>query len=104
VLRSPAAVVAGAISLGVGSVLLFVGLGLALASDSCPTEDPRCVGSPGAWVGLGAAGGVLIAVGIPLLVYGAKRVPVDSTAAAALPRPLPKWAGMPAGHGWRWEF
>jgi hypothetical protein len=53
---------------------------------------------------MGIAGGVLVAVGIPLLVYGAKRISVSSTTAAVLPRPLPPWAGMPAGHGWRWAF
>lgn len=104
VLRSRAAVVGGAVSLGVGTALFFVGLGLAIASDSCGANDPNCVGGPSLPLGLGIAGGILVVVGIPLLVYGAKRVPAGSTDAAALARTLPKWAGAPAGHGWRWEL
>ena len=60
-------------------------------------------GNPAAEIGLGVAGGVLIAVGIPLLIYGARKVPVGAPT-ASLPSPLPKWAGAPAGRGWRWEF
>jgi hypothetical protein len=54
------------------------------------------------------AGVVLIAVGIPLTVYGARRVPVATALlpgkSDALASPLPGWAGAPGGAGWKWSF
>jgi hypothetical protein len=46
-------------------------------------------------------GAVALAVGIPLLIYGAKKVPVrpEATALAA-----PAWVGAPGGAGWSWQF
>jgi hypothetical protein len=48
-------------------------------------------------------GGIIgVAVGIPLLVYGAKKVPVkvDGAPEAA----TAKWVGAPGGAGWQWKF
>jgi hypothetical protein len=42
-----------------------------------------------------------IAVGVPLLVYGAKKVPVNPAAAATA---TSKWVGSPGGAGWAWTF
>jgi hypothetical protein len=44
---------------------------------------------------------VALAVGIPLLVYGAKRVPATSERSQG---PLPKWAGAPSAAGWGWTL
>ena len=50
-------------------------------------------------LGFFVGGLVGIAVGVPMLVYGAKRVPAGSTAKA-----LPTWVGSPVARGWAWRF
>jgi len=46
-------------------------------------------------------GGVVgLAVGVPLIIYGAKRVSAES----ALVPSLPRWAGAPGATGWGWRF
>jgi hypothetical protein len=50
-------------------------------------------------------GGVIgVAVGIPLIVYGGKRVPVDPSGEPLQVNASPQWLGAPGGSGWIWRF
>jgi hypothetical protein len=56
-------------------------------------------------IGLVVGGVVGLAVGIPLLIYGARRVPI--TPGSAPPpeaKAVPTWVGAPGGAGWVWRF
>jgi hypothetical protein len=99
--------VGGAVAVGLGGILLFSAL-ILLGTDNSVTCDQfgeNCTSNAaGAEIGLGVTGGILVAVGIPLLIYGARKVPVAVGPGATIPSPLPKWAGAPAARGWRWQF
>jgi hypothetical protein len=100
------ALTAGAIAVGLGGIFLFSAL-ILLGTDSttCDFNGVCTNNAAAAEIGLGVSGGLLVAIGIPLLIYGARRVPVVAVApGATIPSPLPKWAGAPAAHGWRWQF
>jgi hypothetical protein len=93
---------AGIVGVSVGSMLIVSALAVGVVSDSGCTPDGFCSNSNGGVVlGLGVTGVVLVAIGVPLLVYGARKVPVRS---AAAPPALPVWAGAPSARGWRWQF
>jgi hypothetical protein len=48
-------------------------------------------------IGLSIGGAVALAVGIPLAIYGSKKVPVGGAPAVA-------WLGAPSRDGWAWRF
>jgi hypothetical protein len=83
---------------------LLVAMGLVIA------EEYTCVATnygisltclhTGAVAGLGVAGGLSILAGIPLVVYGSRKVPRGEGATSSLSR----WAGAPSARGWRWEL
>jgi hypothetical protein len=92
---------AGIVGITGGAVMLASALILATAH----ILDFRCAGSGNSngmpcdqhtpeVVGLSLGGVAALALGIPLLVYGAKKVPVGT----------PAWAGAPGGPGWRWRL
>ena len=61
--------------------------------------------SAGWWRLMVAGAGIAaIAVGIPLIIYGAKKVPVGAAPIAGALPGMPAWAGAPGGTGWRWRF
>jgi hypothetical protein len=106
VLRSGAAV-------GFGTALLVVGTLTASATAPFLHAGPQICTSDGAGyacstqgvstglIALAAVGIAGAVVGIPLIVYGAGRVPVSSTDQVGA---LPRWAGTPGANGWRWSF
>ncbi len=114
--RSTGAMVGGIVGVSVGAVLLLSAGIEALVADSCASTIDLNTGSSiggcssgtGAVIGLSIAGLIGIGVGIPLIVWGAKRVPVGTALAPgkafALESPLPKWVGLPGGTGWKWQF
>jgi hypothetical protein len=91
--RSTAMMVTGIVLTSVGGLVTLVG-SLAVVGDSFGG------GSNGASTGFLIGGLVGLGVGIPLLVYGSKKVAVDPAAAAA----AAKWIGAPGGAGWQWKF
>jgi hypothetical protein len=93
--RSTAAIVSGIVLVSAsGLALLYVG-GTAMGdcASNCDSRDSLDRG-----LLIGTAAGLLI--GIPLIVYGAKRVPTESGAVQMVPR----WAGGPTTTGWGWRF
>jgi hypothetical protein len=98
--------IGGAVAVGLGGIFLFSAVIVATTSSTtCDFQGDCTSNGAAAEIGLGVSGGLLVAVGIPLLIYGARRVPVAVVGpSATIPSPLPKWAGAPAGRGWRWEF
>jgi hypothetical protein len=104
--RSVGAMVGGIVGISAAGILIFSTFFVALNS-SCVIDSngEQCFPDTGALVGLSVASLAALAVGIPLLVYGAKKVPVGaSTSENALEGTLPQWAGAPGGTGWRWRF
>lgn len=77
-----------------GLAILYVG---ATAMGGCEGD---CEGHANVVRGTLIGGAVALAVGIPLLIYGAKRVPPETAGAT----PLPKWAGAPSATGWGWSL
>jgi len=114
--RSTGAMVGGIVGISVGAVLLLSAGVEALVADSCSAvtfnnsfeSTTSCGSGTGTVIGLSIAGLIGIGVGIPLIVWGAKRVPVGTALAPgkafALESPLPKWVGLPGGTGWKWQF
>jgi hypothetical protein len=105
--RSVGGMVAGIIGVSAGGVLLVSSAFAALIADATQCFDSgvgSCHQDQGPAIALGVSGGVAIAVGIPLIIWGARKVPVGTVAAGELPSPLPAWAGAPGGPGWRWRF
>jgi hypothetical protein len=102
--RSQAAMSGGIASVTLGGVLL-VGGGLAGVFQATCTA--QCNHTP-VIVGLLATGGVLLAMGIPLILYGAKTVTAPGGAVALVPRrPLPFMTPVdpsPAAGGWAVRF
>jgi hypothetical protein len=109
--QSTGAMVGGIVGISLGGVLLLSAAVAAALADSCSVDNngfTTCSSNEGAAIGLTVAGIVLIAVGIPLVIYGARRVPLGSALVPgqsnAFASPLPAWAGAPGGTGWRWKF
>jgi hypothetical protein len=106
--RSTGAMVGGIIGVSLGAVLLIAALFEATLADTCnvydSTGDVACGGNSTAAIGLTVGGLVGIGVGIPLIIYGAKKVPVGTALTNGVPSPLPAWAGTPGGTGWKWQF
>jgi hypothetical protein len=106
--RSTGAMVGGIVGVSLGAVLLLSAAIEATVGDSCLYSGDSCGNNTGTVIGLTVAGLIGIGVGIPLIVYGAKRVPVGTALAPgkafALASPLPQWAGAPGGTGWKWQF
>ncbi len=101
--RSPDAFTGGTAAVAIGGVLLLSG---ALAGGIQAACDVHCDHTP-VIVGMLAAGGALLGAGIPLVLWGGKLVPVAGptpTVALVPRRPLPAWAGAPAGQGWAFRF
>ena len=107
--RSTAAMVSGIVLTSAGGLsILYVGFA---AMGGCSEPEPSTTGPSagggncerhdnivrGTLIG----GAVALAVGIPLLIYGAKRVPAESPQGSL---PLPKWAGAPSAAGWGWTL
>jgi len=105
--------VGGIVMAGVGVIGAFAGLSLASAAenqDSCDTidgicepvdEDKRTAGIVIALVGLGVAGG-----GIPLIIIGARKVPVEGQAEPVPPETalLPTLTVRSSGADLTWQF
>ena len=94
---------AGALAAAVGAVGLTNTSTNTAGNDDCSNHGGCSTLSEGAGVGLVAGGLVGVAVGVPLTLIGAKKVPVDKTTALA-GTGLPAWVGEPAARGWRWQF
>jgi hypothetical protein len=97
--QNKGAMIGGIAAASVGGVFLLTGIFAGAVAADC---FGSCSSTQGIAVGFSIAGGVLLAAGIPLIVYGAKKVPVGSQPANA--SVLPAWAGAPGGPGWRWKF
>jgi hypothetical protein len=111
--RSTGAMAGGIVSVSVGGILLFSTLFVAaLADTSCAFSNSlngsgvqsSCPSDTATIIGLTVGGLAAIGVGIPLIIWGAKKVPIGTASAGGLTTPLPAWAGAPAGQGWRWRF
>jgi hypothetical protein len=99
--QSVAAMAVGIVGMAAGGVLLVAGT-FALTS-ACDNGD--CGSSNGLVAGLMVSGVVALVAGIPLTVYGSKKVPLGTATGRAMPpSPLPAWAGAPVGRGWGWQF
>ncbi len=101
--RSTGMMVGGIVLLSVGGLGLVIGSSLALSSTTT-CDFGGCSSSGGsqtAGYGVLIGGAIAVAVGIPLLIYGVKKVPArpDATAPAAA-----AWVGAPGGAGWSWQF
>jgi hypothetical protein len=86
---------------------LFAGAVVEVMDGICITlgSGPSCPDTSPAVIGLSIGGVVALAVGIPMVVLGAKRVPMNADPPVMLePKGLPAWAGAPAGRGWAWRF
>jgi hypothetical protein len=91
-IKSPGLMVAGIVLTAAGPTVWIVGaLSLSCRNDNPDGSSSSCqAGVAGAWLFLGGA--VLIGTGIPLIVMGAKRVPVARVAVA--PWVSPRDAGL----------
>ena len=104
--RSTAAMVSGIVLTSAGGLsILYVGFtamgGCSEPSTTAPEGAGDCKHHDNIVRGTLIGGAVALAVGIPLLIYGAKRVPAESTQGSL---PLPKWAGAPSASGWGWTL
>jgi hypothetical protein len=102
--RSVGAMVGGIVLVSVGGVMLVgAAIGADVAATDCAFDN--CTSSfPGAAVGFLVGGLVAIAVGIPLLIYGARRVPVGPSSDPPQANAIPAWVGAPGRAGWVWHF
>lgn len=104
--RSDAAMVAGIVLTSVSGALLIT----AAAGESTVTQCEGGFAAPcnnsftGIAVGLVIGAVVGLAVGIPVLVHGAKQVPLAPASAPPQGQALPTWVGAPGGTGWVWRF
>ena len=105
--RSTGMMVSGIVLTSLGGLVTLVGSLVAVSSGSTTVtcDDTGCFStrndSTELGTGLIVGGLVSIAVGIPLIVYGSKKVPIDPAAAAPA---AAKWIGAPGGAGWQWKF
>jgi hypothetical protein len=86
---------------------LFAGAFVETMNGICPNigSGPSCHDTSTVVIGLSVGGLVALAAGIPMVVLGAQRVPVNADAHAVLERKgLPARAGAPGGRGWEWRF
>jgi len=105
--RSTGAMVGGVVGVSVGTALVFSLVGAATiqkCSFDNATESVVCGADSALVVGVTVAGLAAFAIGLPLLIYGARQVPVSASGGAAAGSVLPAWAGAPGGAGWRWRF
>jgi|HubBroStandDraft_6_1064221.scaffolds.fasta_scaffold101825_3 hypothetical protein len=104
--QSTTAMVGGAALTGLGGVLILASTIAFMVPTCSATRGEVCMASEATPVGLLVAGLVAAAAGIPLVVYGAKRVPVmgGATTGSVPPSALPAWVGAPRGNGWAWRF
>jgi drug/metabolite transporter (DMT)-like permease len=101
--RSVPALASGIVGVSLGGIFLIAGA--IVASTGGCDEFGDCTSTNwGAVAGLTVGGIIGIGVGIPLIIYGAKRVPAGMPAAEIVDHVLPAWAGAPHGNGWRWTF
>ena len=103
--RSTGMMVGGIVLLSAGGLAMVIGSSVALTSSTGCTFNGFCSSGEGSQaVGYGVliGGAVALAVGIPMLIYGAKKVPARPEAATALAAPA--WIGAPGGAGWSWQF
>jgi hypothetical protein len=103
--QSVGALAGGAVAIGAGGIMVIAALIAAIPTCSfngnSNADFETCDNHTATVVGLTVAGLVAIAVGIPLVVYGNKRIPIGAAAATS---GLPAWAGKPGGTGWGWSF
>jgi hypothetical protein len=84
---------AGGAAMAIGSTIYLMESPL-FCHQSCDREVPAGT------VALYIAGAISLGIGIPLLVYGAKKVPAVQPPERAARR----FIGEPGGPGWRWRF
>jgi hypothetical protein len=103
--RSVGAMVGGIVAVTGGAVMLFSVLFVSLAAETCSIgaigTSNTCPNQTGTEIGLTVGSIAALALGIPLIIYGAKKVPVGPDPIASA---LPGWVGAPGGTGWRWRF
>lgn len=106
--RSTGMMVGGIALISVGGLVTLVGSFAVIGAGTSKTvtcDVNSCFSTETGGGALGAGliiGGLVgIAAGIPMLVYGAKKVPIDPAAAAPA---AAKWVGAPGGAGWQWKF
>jgi hypothetical protein len=103
--RSVGAMVGGIVAVTGGAVMLFSVLFVSLAAETCAIDSisapSPCPNQTGTEIGLTVGSIAAVALGIPLIIYGAKKVPVGGAPIAGAP---PAWMGAPGGPGWRWRF
>lgn len=99
-----ALVSAGGLAMAIGAVVALDASSHCDFSFSFDTVCHTDTAAQTAGYGVLIGGIVAVAVGIPLLVYGAKKVPVKADAAPAAALAIPKWVGAPGGAGWQWKF
>ena len=102
--RSPGMMAGGIVLISVGGLGLIIGSALTLSAGSSCTFDftgncTRDTSAQTAGYGMMIGGLIAAGVGIPLLVYGVKKVPVQGEVP-----PQAAWIGAPAGQGWQWKF
>jgi len=106
--RSRGAVIGGAISLGIGAMFVAVGAVAMVEADQSRCEGIICA-SPDEEnfriVGIASfvIGGAGVALGIPLLIYGAPKVQDDDVVTASVPG-QPEINVGPTGGSMRWRF
>ena len=109
--RSSGMMAGGIVLLSAGGLAMAIGAVVALSVSSqcafnfsidsgCQTDTSTQTTGYGMMIG----GLIGVAVGIPLLVYGAKKVPVKAEGAPEAAFATPKWIGAPGGAGWQWKF
>jgi hypothetical protein len=107
--RSSGMMTGGIVLISAGGLATIIGAFVALnASNQCTFDfTGNCTRNSGAEAGgygLMVGGLVAVAVGIPLLVYGSKKIPIKADGAPEAALAIPKWVGAPGGAGWQWKF
>lgn len=95
--RNTGLMVSGIVLTSLGTASLFTALGLTIAQVSCkgePDEQARCRAFDSAALATLLAGFGAASVGIPLLVYGGKKVPRELAGATIAPWLTPGAAGL----------
>ena len=106
--RSVGAMVGGIVAVSGGFILAMSALVVSVAAETCGIDaigtSNTCPDRTATEIGLSIGSIAAIAVGIPLIIYGAKKVPVGGAPIAGALPGMPAWAGAPGGTGWRWRF
>ncbi len=95
--RSTAWMVSGIVLTSLGTASLFTGLGLTIAQVSCrgePDELERCRAFDSAALATLLAGFGAASVGVPLIVYGGKKLPREPAGATVAPWLMADAAGL----------